>query len=808
MENKENLFKKNSIRLLDHSQIVVLFFLIAYLIFAMLQFPGPTGEAGSFTLATVSLIESGDFVITEEEYEQTIQLMPSHKSYLDWYFHDFMPKDDDGNRYPWYFGIYSILCIPIFVLLNLLHLDVTYSFAITNALLLSGALYVVYRACELSKGLRLLLVLFLGFSPVIRYIQWQSYEVATCSFVMVSMVFWFTGRRNLGALCLALAGTMNPTAMAFGIFMILEYFFERLQEDCWDVAKFVRRCVADWKEIGLYALCFVPCLVPVAITYWYFESFNMVAMTGITDYAGAPSRMLAYLFDLNLGLLPYVPLLLVLFVAVGLCAIYKGAWKYVFAVVGVVATIAAFSLTFHINCGMTGIARYNSWLMPMMLCTVVFAVQTKVFIPKLCSTAITALGLSVCWCLFTVGVVAYGDLKGHAFYWSPYAEKVMSVAPQWYNPLPSTFNCRTNHIDGGYTITEPVIYEGQDGYVRKVLVPTALGVDALDNLVVGEQDQAVFAKECEKLQTEKEFCYLNFPLGTTILNAQPYTLGTEIIFTPENNGTKYFRGGISSVEGNFAWSDGLQSKLRLNVGTVTDDIEAHFEFSVVYGGTQTLVVSSNGQELFYDAVTGENPNVSFMIPQECVINGVIDLTLEYPDAVDLMPVSNGTDGRIIALGWKQITFQSAGQESQKPDNEYTLGDKIVFTAQDNGTRYFQRGISAVETDFAWSDGHEGTMYVMVGEQAEDLTATVTLKAVYNGSQTMIVTCNGQELFRNQVTMDEGSVSFVVPSSCIVDGGLQLVFSYPDAVSPLELGESDDNRVLAVGYQAITIQPME
>lgn len=100
------------------------------------------------------------------------------------------------------------------------------------------------------------------------------------------------------------------------------------------------------------------------------------------------------------------------------------------------------------------------------------------------------------------------------------------------------------------------------------------------------------------------------------------------------------------------------------------------------------------------------------------------------------------------------------------------------------------------------------MYVMVGEQAEDLTATVTLKAVYNGSQTMIVTCNGQELFRDQVTMDEGSVSFVVPSSCIVDGGLQLVFSYPDAVSPLELEKSDDNRVLAVGYQAITIQPME
>lgn len=659
---KQTHFVKKTAQILDDSKILLLFFLVVYLILAMLQSSGPSGESGSFSLATVSLIESGDFIITEEEYEKAVQLMPSHERYLEWYYHDFLPKDNAGNVYPWYFGIYAILCIPVFVSLDLFGLDVTYAFAITNALLLATALYIVYRECRLNKILRLLLVLFLGFSPVLRYIQWQSYEVATCSFVMVAMVFWFTGRRELGALCLALAGTMNPTAMAFGIFMILEYFFERLQCDGWNVPKFVKQCYADWKEIGVYALCFVPCLVPVAITYLHFRQVNMVAMTGTTEYAGVPSRILAYLFDLNLGLLPYVPLLLVLFVVVALCAIYKREWKYIFAVIGVISTIAAFSLTLHINCGMTGIARYNTWLLPMLICTVIYAIQNNILhmVPR--GLTIGALSISVCWCILMIVWVAASPAKGNYTSWCPLAEIVLEKAPQLYNPLPSTFNSRQNHVDGGYIIDEPVIYEGQDGYVRKVLVPTSSGLDVLDSLVVEEKDQAIFERECKKLQTDKEFCYLNFPSGTTIVYAQPYTIGDSILFTPENNGTRYFGKGISVVEGNFAWSDGVNSSLKLNIGAISSDIEAQFEFLNVYGGTQTLIVSSNGQELFHDIVTQENPNIDFVIPQECVINGVINLTLEYPNAVDLTSVSNGTDTRVVAFGWKEMVFYTKGQQ--------------------------------------------------------------------------------------------------------------------------------------------------
>ena len=159
-----NILKKQISR---GTQAVLILLLLGYLILAMMQTPSLEGESGSFTLLTVSLVETGDFVISEEDYQKAVQLFPSHETYLDWYYHDFLPRDEHGNAYPWYFGIYSFLCIPLFLILRLFQFDSIYSFAITNALLLSAALYLVYKECKLKDDQRLLLILFLGFSLIV-----------------------------------------------------------------------------------------------------------------------------------------------------------------------------------------------------------------------------------------------------------------------------------------------------------------------------------------------------------------------------------------------------------------------------------------------------------------------------------------------------------------------------------------------------------------------------------------------------------------------------------------------------------------
>lgn len=648
-----NILKKQISR---GTQAVLILLLIGYLILAMMQTPSLEGESGSFTLLTVSLVETGDFVISEEDYQKAVQLFPSHETYLDWYYHDFLPRDEHGNAYPWYFGIYSFLCIPLFLILRLFQFDSIYSFAITNALLLSAALYLVYKECKLKDDQRLLLILFLGFSPIVQYINWQSYEVATYAFVICAMVYWFTERRKRAALFLSIAGTMNPTAMAFGVFMILEFFFARFQENKWKIHKFIMSCLCDWKQILEYAACFTPCLVPIGITYMFFHRFNMVAMLGVTDVAGIVTRVLAYLFDLNLGFLPYIPIFLFLTVVVAFFAFKKKEWKYVFAFMGIVATIAGYSITSHINCGMTGIARYNVWTFPMITIMIFYALEKKIIFSEKRLVIFTEIS-SLVWCTAIIAVVAFSPYKGEYIYWSPMAEIVLEYMPQLYNPLPSTFNSRTKHIDGGYDISEPVFYIGKDGYVRKILIPTDCEYNVRDKLLVNAEDQELFEREYRKIDiSNSNYCYLNFPNGTEILYAEAYGIGDEILFTDANNGTRYFIDGISVIEEDFAWSNGKESIFRAKVENVQHDLNAIFNFKTVYGGKQTLIVTSQGQELFNQELTDETTQISFTIPSELIENGLIELEFSYPDAVDLIISSNGSDNRVVALAWKRVLF--------------------------------------------------------------------------------------------------------------------------------------------------------
>lgn len=651
---------KNSVQinLNGMTKVALLCFLVAYLVFAMMLPAGPTGESGSFSLLTVSLVESGDFVISEADYEKAVELFPLHEYYLDWYYHDFIPKDDQGLRYPWYFGAYSFLCIPVFLALRIFRMDAIYAFAITNALLLAGALYLVYRKCKLNDMQRLLLILILGFSPIIRYIQWQSYEVATCAFIMCAITYWFQDSRYMAALLLAIAGTMNPTAMVLGIFMILEYFFSRFQKDQYHISTFVHRGISDWKEIALYALCYTPCLIPVGITYAIFSRFNAVAsITGMTDYSEIGSRMVMYLFDLNLGLLPYVPLLLILLVILTGMALAKKKWKYIFAFCGIMGTIAAYSIMHHINCGMTGIARYNAWLLPVVIITVFYGVNSGLL--NICFEKIAkrAEVFSVAWCIFAVTLVAYWPNSGNYFYWTAFAEWAMEYVPGLYNPLPSTFHSRTDHIDGGYEITAPSIYCNANGYVRKILVPEGVPLDSLDNLVISAADMPIYETEYQKILENKPFCYLNFPTGTKIQYAEKYILGEQIQFTPTGDGSKYFIDGISQNEGDFNWTDGQHSTLKLNVGDVEEDIVATLGFKMIYGEKQTLIVSSHGRELFYGEVLPNQHQVNFTIPKDIIENGIISLTFEYPDAVDLSSISNGNDIRTVAFALNQMLFE-------------------------------------------------------------------------------------------------------------------------------------------------------
>jgi len=152
----------------------------------------------------------------------------------------------------------------------------------------------------------------------------------------------------------------------------------------------------------------------------------------------------------------------------------------------------------------------------------------------------------------------------------------------------------------------------------------------------------------------------------------------------------------------------------------------------------------------------------------------------------------------MVIGEKQVT----DKESEILSRNYSVGDKIVFTEESNGTRYFSSGVSYIETDSAWSSGKAGQIILAMGDFSGALTGEFELKDIYAGPQKLIVRSNGQILYDAEITSVEEPVKFTIPEGCVKNGQLILDMEYPNAVSPASRHESTDNRELALRFSSI------
>ena len=163
------------------------------------------------------------------------------------------------------------------------------------------------------------------------------------------------------------------------------------------------------------------------------------------------------------------------------------------------------------------------------------------------------------------------------------------------------------------------------------------------------------------------------------------------------------------------------------------------------------------------------------------------------------------DTRILGLAFESMVIgekQVTDKESEILSRNYSVGDKIVFTEESNGTRYFSSGVSYIETDSAWSSGKAGQIILAMGDFSGALMGEFELKDIYAGPQKLIVRSNGQILYDAEITSVEEPVKFTIPEGCVKNGQLVLDLEYPNAVSPASRHESTDNRELALRFSSI------
>lgn len=794
---KEQIQKLNVKRILI---VYIVFYAVFGIIYSSLTTQAPFGEFDEYTLMTASLLNDGNFSITQDDLGYAKIIFPEVKAgyassvKLSGYF------ANDGGELSYYAPTYSIACLPIVQILLWLGLPAIYGYAYSNVLFVCLLALAVIFFAKVDNFKKILLTLVITVNPIIFYYTWQSAEVFMYAALGMAVFAWINKHYKIGGIFVSLVGSLNPTAMVVGIFMILDYFLELFFKNKNEVFKErIIRIVKNWKDIFLYALTFFIALIPFAYNIYYSGSISLPASRGKAYSVDVFAYFRAYLFDWNFGMLPYFTLLLVLFFMLFCVAFIKRNRRFLLIACSFLCTILAYSFMKHINCGMSGIARYNAWSSVVMLFAVVYFYDEILVRNVLCKIGKLFQIISVL--ILGIIVFSYGPMRASNtsdISMTPIAKSILSNVPGLYNPLPSTFNTRVNRTGGGYDYITPIIYTDDDGYIRKMLISDK-DVDTIIKELAGDEEaKRWFEDEVRGITQE---AYISIPAKYDLRLLSIYELDTEIYFASDKkNADPYVKKGLSHNEGTYAWTDGKQLVIGFKVFNYEkyDYLHACFDVGGVYNGSQTVSILVNGNEIQEGICTGGKIEFDFQL--ENTEDVIIHLLL--PDAISPAELGESVDNRDLALQLQK--FVLSGRYLHEP---LAVNEKIYFSSDHyNATNYVQTGMFDKESLYSWTSGYEMKMTFKVCdiENGANLRAKYELAGVYNNNQKTIVYVNDVCVFDEVV--NGGSIEFEFKAPA--DGVINIRMELPEAVSPLELGQSSDARKLALAIMSFQVMPTD
>lgn len=353
-----------------------------------------------------------------------------------------------GPVFPIYhFWLYSLCAVPARVFLGLMGWSPLGALPATNAALLCGALFVVLFEWQAPLANRLAIAALSTCSPVVLYLRWMSHEVFTFSCVLVALVA-IDYRRHGWAAAIAACGAMqNPPV---GAVVLLALGSALLERD--------RSHVVAALSGSLLAL------VPPAFYAFYFGVPSLVVSNGLAKLENVSlGRTWSLLFDLNQGLLPYVPGTLGL-AAFGVCRAVRRRDLGTLARASVaVATMLGVQTSVNWNSPSAGLMRYATWQLPLLSWLAVSRLPRT----RTAASAVAFAGLLQCG----IAVAQSGARDDAYLRFTPLAELVLCHAPRLYDPEPEIFVERQLHGDWimRQASSFPVVFSTRGGEVTKIL---------------------------------------------------------------------------------------------------------------------------------------------------------------------------------------------------------------------------------------------------------------------------------------------------------------------------------------------------
>ena len=568
-----------------------------------------------------------------------------------------MPQTKDGKWVPFYFPLYSALCLPIKVLLQIFKLNQEKCFFLCNISFVL-LLFLTITYCKSLSFLQKVLTLFMLLcSPLFLYVTRIGMETMLFSLVGISMIFLYEKKYKCCAIITATAGLLNRTVMVIGIICIISFFIELFKQNRNNIIKTITKELA---KIIKLALCFcvfflghLKGILTGSTVGYYDTSFET------QEYW---SRFLSYIFDINLGLCSFAPLLLLLGLLIIIINIKNKHFDVLYFAGCLFGTMAAYSFNYNINHSMTYCARYVFWSYPMLVLLVViygvavFSIKTFMVFSSFSITLTTLL-------------LAYNSSNYYnSVTFNNLTKKIFMTCPSLYNPAHSTFNCRVNHFHGGYSYRNndggyifwkyelPIIYSDQ-GQIRKVLISKKETTSFLQSVYANETDTRWFKKQLDKLGDKEQYISISSKRVIKVVHDCPDN-GQLIFYGDSYNANKYIQAGISGKEDKFSWTDGKEVffVLRFPNFESGSKVSAVIDLHTVFTEKQWVELMVNGEYAFKkEVVHGEKISFDFTLPE----NKIADISISLPNACSPKSLGLSADSRTLGLAIKAIQFNKA-----------------------------------------------------------------------------------------------------------------------------------------------------
>lgn len=459
------------------------------------QPPILTGDGREYFAMLAAFRQHGTPDVRAQDVEATTRLAAANGYDAGEIQTGFFPARD-GRLYGYHFWFYSLLAVPFDSVLRLIGRSGFRSFQLLNASLVLGAIAVVLSLRSIPRNRRVALVALAVISPVLWYVRWPHPEVSSWAFSLIAVACLLAGRHTAAVLSASIASLQNPPliflAAATGAVALCK-------RENWRVHRLV----------GLAAALAVG-LIPSAFYLWKFGTPNLIAKLGYSRVELiTPTRVASVFFDLNQGLLPYAPVLLVL-ALFGVFRIFRrpDVTKVALLLALLVAVVSA-STTTNWNSGCDGLMRYGVWMIPM-----VAGLALPVSISERGRAIVFAFALT-----FQTFLVVFDPLTCQAQQpggRAPYlthslpARIALCHLPRSYNPEPEIFVDRTIGRDFGQLHWPLPVAFSCDGRVTKILADrTTLPAIVRDY----EVDPAWLLSEQQAMADQMGLFYVHPPSG-------------------------------------------------------------------------------------------------------------------------------------------------------------------------------------------------------------------------------------------------------------------------------------------------------